>query len=343
MGTHYDQLSLSERCEIFRLRANGKSQSQIGREIGRSTSTISRELRRNSKDTKVWSKGYLPERAQKLTDRRRQWDGRYKMARQPALREHVGKHLAMGWSPQQISGRLALEESFMRISHESIYRYVYHQSAQKDYWHRLLPMRKNRRGRLRRGGISPVLSIKERISFTERPAAAADRKEPGHWEADLMCFSKYGQVVLVAHERTSRILLARRQPSKAADPVRRSLESMLKPLPESLRKTITFDNGTEFARHHVLRDRLGIETYFCDPHAPWQKGGAENSIGRLRRQLPRKTDLATLTPTQLDHVIAKHNSTPRRCLQYRTPAEVFWFNHELLHFKRETTFQPTLE
>ena len=340
MGTHYNQLQLSERCEIYRLKADGKSLRQIGLDIGRSPSTVLRELRRNSKDTKAWSKGYLPERAEELAQRRRRWDCRFKLARQPALRVLVRNLLAMGWSPQQISGRLALEKHSTRISHESIYRYVYHRSAQKDYWHKLLPMRKNRRGRLRRGGLSPVHFIKKRVSIDDRPAHVDNRRQSGHWEADLMCFSKYGKVILMAHERTSRILLSRRMDTKAALPTRRCLQAMLAPLPKALRRTITFDNGSEFADHHVLRDNIGIKTYFCDSHSPWQKGGVENAIGRMRRQLPRKTELAKLSPRQLDTYIAKHNSTPRRCLNYRTPAEVFWHNQQLLRFKRESTWPP---
>ena len=138
-----------------------------------------------------------------------------------------------------------------------------------------------------------------------------------------MLFSRYGQAVLVAHERSSRIVRLRRQPSKAAKPVLDSLTTMLARLPQALRRTMTFDNGTEFALHHRLKPRLGIDTFFCDAYAPWQKGGVENAIGRLRRSLPRKSDLAAIPRHQLDALVRRYNDTPRKCLGFQTPLEAF--------------------
>ena len=149
-----------------------------------------------------------------------------------------------------------------------------------------------------------------------------------------MLFAKYGQAVLTVHERLSRILLATRPSNKAAKRVVRHLVRLFTPLPTHLRKTVTFDNGTEFARHQKLHS-LAIKTFFCDPHAPWQKGGIENTIGRMRRFLPRKTDLATLPNRQFKELVGAYNNTPRKCLDFRTPAEVF---SELLHFECESTF-----
>lgn len=323
MGKHYTQLSLKERIEIYRLLANGESLRKIASYIRRAPSTVAREIKRNSKSTKIWKCGYCPERADKLACRRRRWDCRFKLARQPDLRELVRNQLAMGWSPEQIAGRLALKQAHMQISHESIYRFVYHRSDQKDYWHRLLPKRKSRRGRLGKRGGSPVQRIRDRRPVHDRPAEAETRQSPGHWETDLMLFRKYGQAVLITHERCSRLLLAARQPSKQAKPVLEKLIDMLKMFPEPMRKTMTFDNGTEFALHYKLNRKLGIKTSFCDPHAPWQKGGVENAISRLRRKLPRKSDLAAISQKQLDDMVASYNATPRKCLGFRTPAEVF--------------------
>lgn len=323
MGLHYNQLDLRERIEIHCLRRDGWSFRAVAAALGRAPSTVAREWKRNSQPTKYWRQGYRPERAERLAGRRRIMDKRFKLARQPALRALVRDRLAMGWSPEQIAGRLALDDAPMRISPESIYRFVYYRTEQKDYWNRLLPQRKGRRGRLKRGGVSSVKQIKHRRGLDLRPAEVAGRGQPGHWESDLMMFSKYGKVVLVTHERHSRILLARRQPSKAAQPIVDALADLLGPLPKSLRRTMTFDNGTEFALHYQLANRLGLQTYFCDPYAPWQKGGVENAVLRLRRQLPRKTNLETTSQTQLDRMIASYNNTPRKCLGYRTPAEVF--------------------
>jgi IS30 family transposase len=207
MGQCYGQLSLEERVEIYRLHAGGRSQNEIASALDRAPSTISRELRRNSRPTKVWTGGYKPVRAQQLAERRRRWDGRFKLARQPDLRDCVGKSLAMGHSPEQIAGRLALEHGRVIISHESIYRFIYHRAAQKDYWHRLLPRHKRRRGRRRRPDGSPAGFIKQRRSITERPAEVEGRGTPGHWEADFMLFARCGQGLLVLHERKTRFSL----------------------------------------------------------------------------------------------------------------------------------------
>ena len=323
MGRRYCQLCIEERVLIGLLQKEGHSLRMIARHLGRCVSTVSRELRRNSKPTKQWPGGYKPARAHDLALRRRRWDARFKLARQPELRRHVRDRLAMGWSPEQIAGRLALEHAHTVISHESIYRYIYYRSAQKDYWHRLLPRAKHRRGRLRKRGASPVTRIKHRTSVHERPDDADRREQPGHWEADLMLFRKYGQAVLVAHERLSRFTHLSRQPNKQAKPVVKALSSLLAPLPQGLRRSITFDNGTEFFEHHTLTSSLAMQTFFCDPYCPWQKGGVENAIGRIRRTLPSKADLAAVTDTTLEAIVRRYNDTPRKCLNFRTPHEVF--------------------
>jgi len=176
-------------------------------------------------------------------------------------------------------------------SYETIYRFIYAQIARtKNYsWRFYLPRKKSKRGwRGRRGGGSDTF-IAHRRPLCERPQEVEKRLTVGHWEADLMLFSKYGQAVLTLHERCTRLLLAVRLPNKSSQPVALALKKILEPLPSEMRKTITFDNGTEFAQHHKLH-KLGIETFFCDTYSPWQKGGVENAIGRMRRMLPRKTD-----------------------------------------------------
>ncbi len=150
-----------------------------------------------------------------------------------------------------------------------------------------------------------------------------------------MLFRTYGQAILVAHERKSRLLLLAKQPSKQAQPTAEQLLAWLKPFDKRLVRTLTLDNGTEFAEHHILNKKLGLPTFFCDPHSPWQKGGIENAIGRMRRPLPRKTDLATLHPQQLAALVASYNNTPRKCLGYKSPAQAFLA--QLLHFECEST------
>jgi IS30 family transposase len=329
MGRKYKQLSLEDRCEIARLQADGRSIGQIAAALDRAPSTISREVRRN-RGRQV---GYKASYAQEQTQARR-WSGS-RLDREPDLRRAVLERLAKGWSPEQVAGRLARQVGHKVISHESIYRFIYAQIARtKDYrWRHYLPRGKSKRGLRGRKGGSSASFIEGRVSIAERPPAAADRTSPGHWEADLVLFAKYGQAVLALHERQSRILLATRPPSKAADRVAAHLHAILKRLPPRLRQTMTFDNGTEFARHRRLH-RLAVKTFFCDPYAPWQKGGIENAIGRLRRFIPRKTDLATLSDRRFHALLRAYNNTPRKCLDFQTPAEMF---RKLLHFECEST------
>jgi transposase, IS30 family len=334
MARGYAQLSLEERCEIARLQANGASIRQIAAALDRAPSSIARELQRNS-GRKV---GYKPSFAHDQA-RARRWQGA-RLERQDDLRQDVLDRLASGWSPEQVAGRLHREAGRPVISHETIYRFIHAQIARtKDYsWRNYLPQKKSKRGwRGMRGG-SPATFIQARIPISQRPAEAADRQTPGHWEADLMMFAKYGQAVLTVHERSSRILIAARPPSKNADLIAHFIAQLLLPLPRNLRRTITFDNGTEFARHASLHS-LDLETFFCDTYAPWQKGGIENAIGRLRRFIPRKTDLATVSQSHFSQILAAYNATPRKCLDFKTPAELFL--QYLLHFECESTSPPS--
>jgi IS30 family transposase len=331
MGTSYSQVSITERCEIARLRAAGQSVRQIAAALDRSPSTVARELGRNGPVRGGYEPVYADERS-----RARRWSGS-KLDRDGELRRQVLSRLGWGWSPEQVSGRLGVEAGRPVISHETIYRFVYAQIARtKDYsWRLYLPRGRWKRGwRGRRGG-SPASFIAMRRPLTERPAEAAGRAAPGHWEADLMLFSTYGQAVLTLHERYSRLLIAVRPPGKAAGPIAGTMRDILSGLPPQWRQTVTFDNGTEFARHHELH-AIGVKTFFCDTHSPWQKGGIENAIGRMRRTLPRKTDLTALSGERFSRLLQAYNNTPRKCLGYQTPAECFW--NGVLHFKCESTF-----
>lgn len=330
MGQRYRQFSVEERIEIARLSGEGRSIRQIAAVLDRAPSSVARELKRNS-GTQL---GYKPIYAQQQAQARR-WTGS-RLERDAVLRQQVLGQLRAGWSPQQIAGRCD-----HRIGAETIYRFIYAQiTRHNDYsWRHYLPRAKYKRGRRASKGGSPALHMLHRVPLTQRPSEVAERKVPGHWEADLMAFSKYGQNLLVLVERTSRALLAIRLASKQAEPLARTLATILGSLPPPLRRTITFDNGTEFARHYDLAP-LGIATYFCDPHAPWQKGSIENAIGRMRRVLPRKTDLTQIDEPTLRTCIARYNNTPRKCLDWKTPAEAF--SDYLLHFKRESTSQLSL-
>lgn len=324
--SRYSQLSMEERCSIARLREAGQSIRQIAAALDRQPSTVARELKRNS-GSRI---GYQPAHAQAQAAARRWTCSR--LERDDGLREAVLDRLAQGWSPEQVAGRLAHEAGHKVISHETIYRFVYAQLKRTNdrRWRFYLPRAKYKRGWRTKGGWPRYT---DRPSIHDRPDAIADRGQPGHWEADAMLFSTPGQALLIAHERYSRLTIAIPRSSLKADPVADALVRMLKTMPTALRRSITFDNGTEFNRHQRIAEQLGLDTYFCDPRSPWQKGGVENAIGRLRRHLPRKTSLDSLQPDRLDAILARHNNTPRKCLGFLTPAEIF----NPLHFNCEST------
>jgi transposase, IS30 family len=333
MGQDYRHFSLEDRCTIARLQTEGCSIRQIAAALDRQPSSVSRELKRNG-GAQTYKPGFASQKASA-----RRWTGS-RLDRHEALRETVLKALRNGLSPEQIAGRLAREAGAPVLSHETIYRFIYAQiTRHNDFsWRRYLPRAKAYRGWRGRKGGSSAKTIQNRVSIAERPGDANDRSNPGHWEGDLMLFAKQGQAVLTLHDRTSRLLIAQRPNNKTSLLIANLISGIMQIVPEALRQTITFDNGSEFARHSQLHD-LHLKTFFCDTHSPWQKGGIENAIGRMRRFLPRKTDLAALTDEQFNILFATYNNTPRKCLDFQTPAEVFCA--QLLHFKCESTPRPS--
>jgi IS30 family transposase len=331
MGRHYGQLSLDERCTIAQLCKAGQSIRKIAAALDRAPSTVSRELKRNCGAQVGYKPTYAHEQA-----RARRWTGP-RLEHDAELRELVLGQLRRGWSPEQIAGRLRQQNAATTISHESIYRFIYAQVRRTNdgSWRHYLPKGryKRRPPGLRRRASGDL--IKRRVPIDSRPPAVDRRTTFGHWEADFMMFATPGHALLVTQERKSRMTFSARQPGKASQPAVEQLLDWFGPLQPRLCRSVTFDNGGEFAQHHVLNDKLAIRTFFCNPHSPWQKGAVENTIGRLRRYLPRKTNLDTIDNATLDDIIAAHNNTPRKCLGFKTPTEVF--SAKLLHFKRDST------
>ena len=330
MGERYRQLSLEDRCSIAELHKAGRSIRQIAADLDRPPSTISRELKRNSGSQVGYRPAYADEQAWA-----RRWSGS-RLERDPALREEVLGHLRDGWSPEQVAGRLKRTAGRSKISYESIYRFIYAQIRRTNdgSWRYYLPRHKARRGRRGKGGGSAVNLIPDRRPIAERTPEAANRKNPGHWEADYMLFARYGQNLLVAHERASRTTLIAHTPDRKADTTADQLMRLFAAVPKTLRQTVTFDNGPEFTQHSQLHS-LGLKTFFCDVRSPWQKGGVENAIGRLRRYLPRTTNLDQVTPEMLAALASRYNHTPRKCLDFKTPAEAL--STHPLHFECEST------
>jgi IS30 family transposase len=237
----------------------------------------------------------------------------------------------MGWSPEQIVGRMELEGAEHRTSVESLYRYVWSLEGRKAGLPQLLRQRKRRRGRGRRKGTR--LPIPDRVAIHERPEKANLRKEIGHWEGDVMHFRKGAEALLTLEDRASRLTLARRLRSMDADGCARALTAELMPLPPPARRTLTCDNGGEFAAHWRVTAWTGIAAYFCDPGCPGQRGSIENTHGRLRKPLPRRTNLAEISDAEIARLVHNLNTTPRKCLAWRTPHEVF---HQQLKAELQT-------
>jgi IS30 family transposase len=217
------------------------------------------------------------------------------------LRAHVEDRLAMGWSPEQIAGRMEREGGEHMVSAESIYRHVYSRAGRRAGLPRQLAQRKARRGRRRRTGAREP-SIPNRMPIHQRPTKAHLRSQFGHWEGDLMHFRRQRDILLTLQERRSRLTLARRLLSKDAGLTAGAIVAELGGLAPEARRIITHDNGGEFARHEDVTAEIDLRAYFCDPHSPWQRGGIENANGLLRRDLPRKTSLADYTDDDIDDV-----------------------------------------
>jgi IS30 family transposase len=318
MGKKYDQLDIDERYELYRLHDTGKAIREIGRLMGRSASTISRELRRNA----LQRGEYKPGSADRIALSRCRRLSR--IERLSPLRTYVGDRLAMGWSPEQIAGRLGLEGSEHLVGVETIYRFIYRPAIRREKLYRFLPRAKASRGR--RYFKRRRDPIERRRSIHERPQAVASREEFGRWEGDLMQFRTQRGNLLTLCERKSRFSVAAPLKTKTAEETGQVLMASLDRLPPQARRTITFDNGGEFAHHRQLTDGLGIDAYFCDPHSPWQRGSIENTNGIFRRDMPRKTEITDYSPHDIDDIAWAVNSTPRKCLGYKTPAETFLEN-----------------
>lgn len=315
MGKQYDQLDIDERYELYRLHEAGKGVREIGRLMGRSASTISREVKRNS----LPRGDYLPGSADRIALSRCR--RRSRIERLSPLRTYVDDRLAMGWSPEQIAGRLRLERSEHVVGVETIYRYIYRPAVRCEKLYRYLPRAKASRGRRYfKRRREPIIG---RRTIHERPQIVASRDEFGHWEGDLMQFRTQRGNLLTLCERKTRFVLSTPLKTKTADETAEAIIDALRRLPQAARKTITYDNGGEFQDFQTLEAALEMETYFCDPHSPWQRGTIENTNGLLRRDMPRKISINAYSGQDIQDITWALNSTPRKCLGYKTPAEAF--------------------
>lgn len=329
MGQCYSQISFAERRRIQDLRDAKVPVAAIAEELGRHRSTIHREIRRNFYHDPFrdrWGKeykGYYCTSAQKYA-RDRRARRRLKLTLNPRLRDHVIAKLGDGWSPQQIAGRLKHDALPLgTVSHETIYRFIYGPDGRELNLYAFLAVARRRR-RQRMGRKPRSNPIPPERWIANRPAEIATRQSFGHWECDLVIFARqFGKAnVTSLQERQSRFHILLSNEDRRSLPVIGRIAQALASFPCPARQTITFDRGTEFFAYKTL----AMDSYFCDPHSPWQKGGVENANGRVRRHLPLASPETERTSAALTALARRLNDTPRRCLDYRTPAEVFAAN-----------------
>jgi IS30 family transposase len=329
----YSQLDLDERRKIERWRQAGVAVDVIAEKLGRHRSTIFREIARNKfADAEMPElTGYFCVAANGKAKERR--SRHRKLVRHPTLCASIIERIKHGWSPEQIAGRLAFERSSVRVCHETIYRFAYSPAGQAIKLWRYLPesraRRRPRHARRRHGRrFCPELSI------LHRPDIVRERKQLGHWECDLIQFrKKFGKAnVTSLVERVSRFTVFLRNNDRQSRSIMDGLIDVLGFLPQAARRSITFDRGTEFTDWPYLQAGLGVQTWFCDPQSPWQKGTVENTNRRARRWLSRDIDPLSIDDQQLQQLCAHLNATPRKCLGFRTPSEVF--RQKLLALRR---------
>jgi transposase, IS30 family len=315
-------LSFTDRCRIEDLAKVGYRPARIADLVGRHRSTITRELARGRPQGQTRYRAVI---AQNRVDQNRRRAGRpAKLVSGSRLVAEVVERLAQRHSPEQIAGRLKRDfpgDPEMWVSHETIYQALYVRPKSE-----LAKQVKEalRTGRVRRKtqGRQPQPKLKGMINIAERPAEAADRVVPGHWEGDLIlgagCRSAIGTLV----ERvTGFVLLLHLPDDHTAATVAEAMSAAIGRLPEQLRRSLTWDQGSEMALHTKITEATGLPIYFCDPHSPWQRGTNENTNGLLRQYLPKSTDLSFYGPGLLDQIAAELNARPRKRLDFETPAE----------------------
>lgn len=309
----YAQLTREQRYQIYILRKAGHRQNLIARELGVHPATISRELRRGR-----GRRGYRPKQADELAAARKQ--KRYQARISGATWTLIESLLRQDWSPEQVSGWL-LKEKRESVSHERIYQYIYADKAEGGTLFQHLRCRKRRRKRYgsydRRGQLPDCRSIEERPKIVEQ------RRRLGDWEADTIIGQNHQQAILSLVERKSKLCLLKKVERNTAELVEQAIEELLRPLAAKV-KTITSDNGREFANHRSVEKKLQAYFYFAHPFAAWERGTNENTNGLVRQYFPKGCDFNKITEGDIQRAMTRLNNRPRKRLSYRTPQRVFF-------------------
>jgi len=317
MGTHYNHIQDTERDELASLLSQGFSCRAIGQMLGRSHTSISREVQRNGLADE---QGYRALAAAQVARERTSVSNTYERLRKPGLRTYVREHLKEGWSPEQIASAIKQDESLLSVSHEAIYQWVYTEEPEL-----IVYLRRKHRNRYKRGFSRKRKKqmIPSRIGISERPEAANQREEPGHWETDLIVCNASQSALNVTLERMSRKVFITKVPNRKAEESFKAIRRRLRRLPAHMRRSITYDNGSENMQHMRLNLALGTKSYFCAPYHSWEKGAVENINGLIREYVPRGSDIARLSKNKVETIERRLNNRPRKCLGFRTPEQVF--------------------
>lgn len=326
MSQNYHHLSALERNVLQHQLNLGSSQALIALTLGRSRSTVSREVRRNcvaASPSSGSGPGYDAGVASQASFARRR-RGLVRLAQGSWLRAAVFKQIRLGWSPQQISGRLKLMDQPQSVSHETIYQAIYvlpKGELRRDLIGLLRQGRKLRRlrgqGKDRRGALPDMVSVHE------RPSSVLTRQLPGYWGGDLIKGAGNASAIGTLAERKTRYVILTKMKDATADTALSSFSRGLSKVPKAMRVSMTYDQGKEMARHAELADRLNIKVYFCDPHSPWQRPTNENTNGLIRQYLPKGIDLSIYAQKDLDKIADSLNNRPRKVLGFRTPLEAY--------------------
>jgi IS30 family transposase len=308
----YKQLTQEQRYQIYALMKMGHYQTEIAKCIGVDKSTISRELKRNQ-----GQRGYRPKQAHNLAMSKRKQGQRRIQTETWAL---IEAKIRLDWSPEQISGWL-LKHHGIQVSHEWIYQYLLSDKQAGGDLHKHLRCQKKRRKRY--GSHDRRGKLPNRVSIDERPEIVDQRKRIGDWEVDTIIGRRHRQAIVTLTERKSRFALLRKVEQRKADLVSDAVIDLLQPVADRSH-TITGDNGKEFAEHECIADELGIDFFFAHPYAAWERGTNENMNGLIRQYIPKSRDLESVTEDELLKIISKLNHRPRKCLDFRTPFEVFF-------------------
>ena len=320
----YTRLGLAEREEVSRQLAAGQSLRSIARTLGRAPSSLSREVRRRGGSRITYRAEAAHHEAEASAHQARR---PRKLVTNPRLWTYVHTQMAQRWSPEQIAQRLVAEypdDMAMRVSHESIYAYLYVLPRGELKRELLRYLRQRHRRRKRQGATQDRRGrIPNMISIEERPAEVADRTIPGHWEGDLVMGGRNASAIGTLVERTSRTTLLVPLRTKDATSVRRAFARTIRTLPKQMARSLTYDQGREMSEHALFTQETRVRVFFAHPHSPWERGTNENTNGLIRQFFPKGTDFSKVSRREIKHVQDLLNGRPRKVLNWRTPSEVF--------------------